>query len=122
MKLQFLRFVAPPFLLFLFTIPCHGQGGPAMPRHDSEPAIRQPSLALMGKVQVEGGGDVARDTVVVLECGSKVRASSNVDSHGNFSLVLNGTGVSDQPGWDNSGMEGQNLADCSVSAQASGYR
>ncbi|HTM35453.1 MAG TPA: tetratricopeptide repeat protein [Terriglobales bacterium] len=122
MKLQFLRFVAPPFLLFLFTIPCHGQGGPAMSRHDSEPAIRQHSLALMGKVEVEGGGDVARNTLVVLECGSKVRASSNVDSHGDFSLVLNETGVADQPGWGNSQMGSQSLADCSVSAQASGYR
>jgi tetratricopeptide (TPR) repeat protein len=121
MKLQFLRFVAPFFLLLIFTIPSHGQVGPAMPRPDAEPVPAHHSLALMGKVQVEGGADVAKDTLVVLECGSKVRASSNVDSHGNFSLVLNGTG-SDERGWGNSEIGSQTLVNCSLSAQAPGYR
>src|SRR5262245_18932615 len=121
MKSQFPRFVASLFLLPLFTLPSFGQVGTAMPKPDAEPVTAGHTLALIGKVQVEGGADLTRDTLVVLECGSKVRASANIDRQGNFSLVLNATGGG-QPGWDNSQIATHSLADCSVYAEAQGYR
>jgi len=123
MKAQFPLFVSSLFLLFFSTIPSRGQQvETAIPPTLPPSAPAQHSVALIGKVQVEGGVDVSKDTVVVLECGTKVRGSSNVNSHGHFNLVLNGTGVAGERGWSNPEIATQSLVDCSVYAQAPGYR
>ena len=117
MKLRFPRSVVSLLLLLLITIACQAQTG-----FPTSPADTR-RLAVTGKVQVQDGGDVTKDTLVVLECGSKVRASSNVDMHGDFNLVVDEARVADQPGgWGSSEIANPSLANCSVYAEAPGYR
>ena len=88
MKSRISLFVASLFLLFPLTNPSQAQIESQAPSTISGTPPGALTVALVGKVQVEGGADIAKDTSVVLECGSKVRASANVDDQGQFSLVL----------------------------------
>ena len=121
MKSLFAVLTVALFLAFRLSVPSQAQIETSMAPNGSQAAPDTLSFALTGKVQVEGGADPIRDTSVVLECGDKVRASSNVDSHGQFSLILNGTRDPDH-GWNNSEIADPTLANCRVYAQAPGYR
>jgi tetratricopeptide (TPR) repeat protein len=59
------------------------------PADDRDQPNSTPVRILIGKVVVEGGSDVVRDTSVVLECGGSVRARADVSSDGGFSLNPN---------------------------------
>ncbi len=87
-------------------------------RADGAPAML--NISLSGKVQVQGTADLTRDTEVLLECGSTVRASSHVDNQGRFSIFVGGSRVADD--WSNVGNTEPSLANCNVFAQAPGYR
>lgn len=121
MKSQVQWLVASLFLLFLVVTATQAQIGMPRPSAGSE-AHTALGLSIIGKVQLEGGGDVMKDTIVVLQCGSQERASANVDSRGHFSLMLSGFREADPHVWDNSGVVNSSLVNCSVSAQAPGYR
>ncbi|HKR83097.1 MAG TPA: tetratricopeptide repeat protein [Terriglobales bacterium] len=122
MKSRISLFVASLFLVLLSTNPSQGQVEAQAPPTSSGTPPGALTVALVGKVQVEGGADIAKDTLVVLECGSKVRASANVDDEGQFSLVLYGVHAAEDQRWDTSEITTSSLADCSVSARAAGYR
>lgn len=122
MKSPFAVLIASLFLGFLLSVPSQAQIETSMALNGSQAAPDTLSLSFMGKVQVKGGADLIRDISVVLECGTKVRASSNVDSHGQFSLVLHETRDADSRGWNNSEIGNPSLANCRVYAQAPGYR
>ena len=91
---------------------------PQTPSDGMDPANTDP-VALSGKVSVEGGADIMKDTVVVLDCGFGERASANVDSRGNFLLMLGNSNSSGSAGWDRS--HSAKLTGCSLRAQAAGY-
>jgi len=122
MKSRISLFVASLFLLFPLTNPSQAQIESQAPSTISGTPPGALTVALVGKVQVEGGADIAKDTSVVLECGSKVRASANVDDQGQFSLVLYAVRPAETNGWDTPEISSFSLADCSVSARAAGYR
>jgi tetratricopeptide (TPR) repeat protein len=115
-------FVASLFLLLLLTNLSPAQVESQTPPTGSGTPPGVLTVALVGKVQVEGGADIDKDTMVLLECGSKVRASANVDDQGQFSLVLYGLRPAENQGWDTSEIRTFSLADCSVFARAAGYR
>lgn len=79
------------------------------------------AVAFSGKVSVEGGADIMKDTVVVLECGFGERARANVDSKGYFTLMRN-----DGNAWHDAGWSGRRAdaewASCSLRAEAPGYQ
>jgi tetratricopeptide (TPR) repeat protein len=109
-------------LLFLLTNPSPAQVESETPPTGSGSPPGALTVALVGNVRVEGGADIAKDTLVLLECGSKIRASANVDDQGQFSLVLYGVPTAESHGWNTSEITTLSLADCSVSARAAGYR
>ena len=79
------------------------------------------AIALSGKVSAEGGADIMKDTVVVLDCGFGERASANVDSRGNFMIMLGNGNSSRSAGWDRTQTSAQ-LTGCSLHARAAGYQ
>lgn len=78
-------------------------------------------VALSGKVSVQGGAEITKDTVVVLDCGFGERARSNVDSRGHFMLMLSGGNSPDATRWGESQASAE-LTGCIVRAEAPGYQ
>lgn len=78
-------------------------------------------VALSGKVAVEGGADIFKDTSVVLDCGSGARARTNVDSRGRFTLMLDDRTASSDAGWQVAGRNSE-LIGCTLHAEAAGYQ
>lgn len=119
------------FLLLLsgtFSLcpPTQAQGFPKETRVSETPPMgMDPSsthpVALSGKVSVEGGADIMKDTVVVLDCGYGERARANVDSRGHFMLMLDNGSSSASGGWDGPRASGE-VTGCRLQAQASGYQ
>lgn len=75
-------------------------------------------VAFSGQVSVEGGADIMKDIVVVLDCGFGDRARANVDSRGRFLLMLNDGTSSSADGRTAS----TNWAACTLHAEAPGYQ
>ncbi|HET8827656.1 MAG TPA: hypothetical protein VFM77_21125 [Terriglobales bacterium] len=78
-------------------------------------------VALSGKVSVEGGSDIIKDTVVVLDCGFGDRARTNVDSKGHFTLMVDAGKTSGGEGW-NDNRAAAELTGCTLRAEAPGYQ
>lgn len=90
---------------------------PEMHSHDMNQPDTQP-VTFSGAVSVEGGADIMKDTVVVLDCGFGDRARANVDPKGHFLLMLDNRGSLD--GQD--GGASSELTGCTVHAEAPGYQ
>jgi len=78
-------------------------------------------LALSGRVSVENGADILKDTVVVLDCGFGDRAHANVDSKGHFTFMLDNSNSSNLTNWGG-GRAGGEWTGCRLRAEAPGYR
>ena len=122
MKAQLLVVV---LLLALFFSPSRGQDLAQDPRaHAARPSSTEPSeahpIAFSGKVSVEGGADIVKDVIVVLDCGFGDRARTNVDPKGNFTLMLNDTGRSSGSSWEQRGANTE-WTGCALRAEAPGY-
>lgn len=93
---------------------------PETPSDEMTPANAEP-VAFSGKVSVEGGADILKDTVVVLDCGFGDRARTNVDPKGQFLLMLDNGGRLDQSGERRGGASSE-LIGCTLHAEAPGYQ
>lgn len=94
--------------------------GPRAQSFGMNPVDSHP-VAFSGKVSVEGGADIMKDTVVVLDCGFVDRARSSVDSKGHFVLMVHDGNSSEDAGW---GRSRPNIewAACRLRAEAPGYQ
>ncbi len=77
-------------------------------------------VAFSGKISVEGGADIMKDVVVVLDCGFGDRARTNVDPKGNFTLMLNDAGSSSDSSWEQRRANTE-WTGCALRAEAPGY-
>lgn len=122
-RLFFLLLLSGTFLLCPLN---HAQSFPRglqaseMPSLSLDPSNNHPA-ALSGKVSVEGGADILKDTVVVLDCGYGERARANVDSRGRFVLMLDNGSSPASAGWDGTRASGE-VTGCRLRAEASGYQ
>jgi tetratricopeptide (TPR) repeat protein len=110
-------------LSFISLVPAKAQ----MPNAGSPMASQVPltgqAVAISGKVAVEGGADISRETAVVLQCGSEQRAKVNVDQRGKFSFFLYGTTNSSGNLWaGGAAVSSSSWADCNLHGEAAGYR
>ncbi len=126
MKLQVQVLV--PLLLasaLLSSIPSQSQKFPGDSRlsgagpFGADPTSSNP-VALSGKVLVESGADIMKDTVVVLDCGSGERARTNVDSQGRFTLMFEDHRSASDTALGQGGANG-GWAGCTLRAEAPGY-
>jgi tetratricopeptide (TPR) repeat protein len=124
MKVQFV--VALLSSLPVLSISTQAQNFPA-----DTPALRTQSsemdrvdahpIAFSGKVSVEGGADIMKDTVVVLDCGFGDRARTSVDSKGHFMLMLNDGNSPGDTSWGGNRATAE-WTGCSLHAEAPGYQ
>ena len=68
MKSLFAVLMVALLLAFRLSVPSQAQIETSMAPNGSQAAPDTLSFSLTGKVQVEGGADLIRDTSVVLEC------------------------------------------------------
>jgi hypothetical protein len=125
MKVQLLFFLLLLSGTILLCTVSQAQTFPRDPRVSESPsggmyAANTDPTTLSGKVSVEGGADIMKDTVVVLDCGYGERARANVDSGGRFVLMLDGGSSSLSAGFDGTHLNGS-LTGCSLRAEASRY-
>ena len=127
MKAQFIVVLLSGTVFLSFSI-IQAQRFPADPRAaetpsgEMDPSGTRP-VAFSGKVSVEGGADIMKDTVVVLDCGFGDRARTNVDSRGRFVLMLNDGTTSSLDGAHSGGTSpSANWAACTLHAEAPGYQ
>jgi len=85
----------------------------------ADPVASSP-LALSGKVLVEGGADIMKDTVVVMDCGFGDRARTNVDPQGRFTLMLDDRESAKDVAWGH--VRASSTTGCTLRAEAPGYR
>lgn len=127
MRVQFVvQFVLFGTLLLLSSAGIRAQSFSRDPRfpETSSDAIDPANthlVALSGKVSVEGGANIMKDTVVVLDCGYGERARANVDSRGRFVLTLSNGSSSAPGGWDANPASSE-LSGCTLRAEAAGYQ
>ncbi|HWH61252.1 MAG TPA: tetratricopeptide repeat protein [Terriglobales bacterium] len=112
--------------LYVLSANTHAQNFPTDNRpvraqsSEMNPLDAQP-VAFSGTVSVEGGANVMKDTVVVLDCGFGDRARTNVDSKGRFMLMLNSANSPDNAAWGG-GHASTEWAACTLRAEAPGYQ
>lgn len=127
MKAQFVLVLLSGTVFLSFST-IQAQRFPADPRVAETPSgemdpSRTHPIAFSGKVSVESGADIMKDTVVVLECGFGDRARTNVDSKGRFLLMLNDGSSSSPDGAHSDGTSVSNdWAACTLHAEALGYQ
>ena len=85
-----------------------------------DPVTSSP-VALSGKVLVQGGADIMKDTFVILDCGTGDRARTTVDLQGRFTLMLDDRGAANDAG-PGLGHAGAEWMGCTLRAEAPGYR
>jgi tetratricopeptide (TPR) repeat protein len=125
MKVQFVVQFLLSGTLLLSSASIQAQSFPRDPRLPEtafggmEPVNTHP-VALSGRVSVEGGADILKDTVVVLDCGYGDRVRANVDPRGRFVLMLD-NGSSSAAAWGGN-RASAGLSGCSLRAEAIGYQ
>ncbi len=126
MKVQCIVLLLLSGTVLLSSASTQAQSFPPDPRlsgahsEDMAPMNTHP-VAFSGKVSVEGGAEITKDIVVMLNCGFGNLARTSVDSRGQFTLMIANGESSIETNGSGSGPRAD-LAGCTLHAEAPGYQ